>query len=711
MTDTPILAGDARVVLPEAFVADVLIVDPPYRAHVHEKARSQDQSVDGNVRHNDFGFVSLTEELRLWICQLAARTKRWSLIYTDVESVAKWKETLELAGATYIRTLPWVRWSMPCLAGDRPPQGFECIVVAYGSGKGRKHWNGAGNLTHLAHAIEDFPGVGDLLEQAADGDLNALSHISHLALRGKNKFKTEKPLDQLLDLVSWFSDRGETVVDPTSGSGTTGLAAKILGRSFVGCELNAEWWEKGNERIRACNVGDLPGSLSSRDSERFLRWVATTEKEKSDSVSRKQNTERVRKRLADKKAFLSLVPSAEADVPVVRAEDYVRSTRGFALPDKADGSLASSLAKEKTMTIPTVWTETYQRCLADTQPKAPKTSAAERTILMFSPPSMPKKWSVAYERSILELAPPRSPALLARIGEKKKNGAVNGLPAVFVDGVEIPTLTVKEAEFQLQSVLAEYAGDGSIDLGPMDSTKDPDFVAPPKDDSESGFTQPNGTLINTTLLTTLMELPPKINAAFASAEVDVRGVIPPHILAELGMHPSLVDEPVRNRALVVARHTGWKDDWAFLQENAPTGFFARVLKEMNMIPGERLSVLAEAACARGLHVTALDVASWSLIQRNAARGYIEQGVDWPEWFTDKYGTMRANECAACERGDERPFTHLCEKGRSLGEEKQMEAAPPLPQVARRGRPPGVKNKAPKTWKAAYTRVMADLGVS
>jgi site-specific DNA-methyltransferase (adenine-specific) len=686
MTDTPILAGDARVVLPEAFVADVLIVDPPYRAHVHEKARSQDQSVDGNVRHNDFGFVSLTEELRLWICQLAARTKRWSLIYTDVESVAKWKETLELAGATYIRTLPWVRWSMPCLAGDRPPQGFECIVVAYGSGKGRKHWNGAGNLTHLAQALEDWVSVDELLSQAADGDLYALTHLTHLALRGNGKHKTEKPLDQLLDLVSWFSDPGETIVDPCAGSGTTGLAAKILGRNFVGCELNTEWWEKGNERIRACNVGDLPGSLSSRDSERFLRWVVTTEKEKSDSVSRKQNTERVRKRLADKKAFLSLVPSTEVDVPVVRAEDYVRSTRGFALPDKVDGSLASSLVKEKTMTIPTVWTETYQRCLADTQPKAPKTSAAERTIPMFSPPSMPKKWSVAYERSILELAPPLSATLLAKLAEKKKNG-----------------------------VEASDAHGGDVD------NEDEDFVAPPKDDSESGFTQPDGTLISvqsTTPSSGVLTITgvqqhvtvstPETHSVITPA---ITGNIPPHILAELGMHPSLVDEPVRNRALVVARHTGWKDDWAFLQENAPTGFFARVLKEMNMIPGERLSVLAEAACARGLHVTALDVASWSLIQRNAARGYIEQGVDWPEWFTDKYGTMRANECAACERGDERPFTHLCEKGRSLGEEKQMEAAPPLPQVARRGRPPGVKNKAPKTWKAAYTRVMADLGVS
>jgi DNA methylase len=357
--DSPILAGDARLVLPESLVPDVLVIDPPYRAHVHENATSQDQHTDGGVRHNDLGFEPLTKDFQQWICRLAARTKRWSLIYTDVESVADWKSELETAGATYIRTMPWVRWSMPALSGDRPPQGFECIVVAYGFTKGRKHWNGAGNLTHLAH----------------------------LAMRGAEKHKTQKPLDQLLDLVSWFSDREELVVDPCAGSGTTGLACKILGRKFGGCELKEEWWEKGNARIQSCNPCDLPGSLSPRDSERFLRWANTVEQEKGDAAGRKANTDRVRKRLADKKAaLLSIVPKVEE--------------------------------------MMTTWEEAYQRCIA-----APKTSAAERTLPLFEDEYEAKKWREAYEFSAMELA------------------------------------------------------------------RDPDFVDPPKDDTESGFTQPDGSLI------------------------------------------------------------------------------------------------------------------------------------------------------------------------------------------------------------------------
>lgn len=398
----PILLGDARVVLPEALVPDVMIVDPPYRAHVHDNATSQDQHTDGNVRHNDFGFASLTEELRTWICQLAAKTRRWSLIYTDVESVAKWKDTLELAGATYIRTLPWVRWSMPALSGDRPPQGFECIVVAYGSNRGRKRWNGAGNLVRLAHLSTDWDRPDDLLAFLAESD-ECLTHIAQLALRGKDKFKTEKPLDQLLDLVSWFSERGEVVADPCAGSSTCGVACKILGRKFIGCELDAEWWEKGNARIRSCNPNDLPGSLSSRDSERFLRWVTTSEKERVNAGERKENTDCVRKRLADKKAFLSVVPSNEKEEAMVDvwAEAYQRCLTEICAPLPASPGIDGARMQE--------W-KNVQAAEAAERHMPQKTSAADRTVplfdSLFEDGYRAKAWRQAYERAMDEVVPP-----------------------------------------------------------------------------------------------------------------------------------------------------------------------------------------------------------------------------------------------------------------------------------------------------------------
>lgn len=42
---------------------------------------------------------------------------------------------------------------------------------------------------------------------------------------------------------------GGTVLDPFAGSGTTGVVAKRLGRNFVGCEINPEYWQMATDRI------------------------------------------------------------------------------------------------------------------------------------------------------------------------------------------------------------------------------------------------------------------------------------------------------------------------------------------------------------------------------------------------------------------------------------------------------------------------------
>ena len=43
---------------------------------------------------------------------------------------------------------------------------------------------------------------------------------------------------------------GGTVLDPFTGSGTTGVVAKRLGRNFVGIEINKEYQEMATRRIK-----------------------------------------------------------------------------------------------------------------------------------------------------------------------------------------------------------------------------------------------------------------------------------------------------------------------------------------------------------------------------------------------------------------------------------------------------------------------------
>ena len=50
-------------------------------------------------------------------------------------------------------------------------------------------------------------------------------------------------------IISW-SNKGDTVLDPFSGSGTTAIAALNLGRKFIGFEISSEYYEKSIKRIK-----------------------------------------------------------------------------------------------------------------------------------------------------------------------------------------------------------------------------------------------------------------------------------------------------------------------------------------------------------------------------------------------------------------------------------------------------------------------------
>ena len=69
--------------------------------------------------------------------------------------------------------------------------------------------------------------------------------------RGKNKSNHPAVFPEKLaadHILSW-SDEGDLVFDPFSGSGTTGLMASINKRKFIGSELDAAYYKASCERI------------------------------------------------------------------------------------------------------------------------------------------------------------------------------------------------------------------------------------------------------------------------------------------------------------------------------------------------------------------------------------------------------------------------------------------------------------------------------
>jgi DNA modification methylase len=65
----------------------------------------------------------------------------------------------------------------------------------------------------------------------------------------RGKHSTEKPVALMEWLLKYYSKEGDTVLDPTMGSGSTGVACKNMNRNFIGIEKDPEIYEVAVNRI------------------------------------------------------------------------------------------------------------------------------------------------------------------------------------------------------------------------------------------------------------------------------------------------------------------------------------------------------------------------------------------------------------------------------------------------------------------------------
>lgn len=71
---------------------------------------------------------------------------------------------------------------------------------------------------------------------------------------GKTVHPTQKPVALMEYLIATYTKEGDTVLDFTMGSGTTGVAAKRLKRSFIGIELDHHYFNIAESRINESSV-------------------------------------------------------------------------------------------------------------------------------------------------------------------------------------------------------------------------------------------------------------------------------------------------------------------------------------------------------------------------------------------------------------------------------------------------------------------------
>ena len=77
------------------------------------------------------------------------------------------------------------------------------------------------------------------------------------ASEGATVHPTQKPVALMEYLIRTYTNEGETVLDFTMGSGTTGVACANTGRKFIGIERDEDYFQIAQRRIDDAIFGDL----------------------------------------------------------------------------------------------------------------------------------------------------------------------------------------------------------------------------------------------------------------------------------------------------------------------------------------------------------------------------------------------------------------------------------------------------------------------
>jgi DNA modification methylase len=75
-------------------------------------------------------------------------------------------------------------------------------------------------------------------------------------VKNVSKDKTEHPCQMPLEVMKrivGILPSDYTIIDPFMGSGTTGLACKLLNRNFIGIEMDSKYYDIANQRIKDGN--------------------------------------------------------------------------------------------------------------------------------------------------------------------------------------------------------------------------------------------------------------------------------------------------------------------------------------------------------------------------------------------------------------------------------------------------------------------------
>ena len=246
---------------------DLVFADPPYFMQLGGALTRPDQSnVDGvDDEWDKFAdFAAYDNFTRAWLTEARRVLKPNGAIWVigSYHNVFRLGVAMQDLGFWILNDIVWRKTNpMPNFKGTRFTNAHETLI-----------WASRSKEAKYTFHYDALKALNDDLQMRSDWTLPICTGSERLKDReGRKLHSTQKPEALLHRVLLATTKPGEVVLDPFFGTGTTGAAAKRLGRHYIGIERDAEYIAGATARIKKIKptaVEDLEITKSKKEEPR-----------------------------------------------------------------------------------------------------------------------------------------------------------------------------------------------------------------------------------------------------------------------------------------------------------------------------------------------------------------------------------------------------------------------------------------------------------
>ena len=265
-----IIPGDcveAMRTIPDASV-DMVFADPPYNLQLGgDLSRPDGSHVDAvNDEWDKFAsFATYDRFTRDWLAEARRVLKPEGSIWVigSYHNIFRVGAIMQDMGFWILNDIVWRKANpMPNFKGTRFTNAHETLI-----------WASMGEKAKYTFNYRAMKTLNDELQMRSDWVLPICGGPERLKKDGRKVHPTQKPEALLYRVMLATTNKGDVVLDPFFGTGTTGAVAKRLGRDWIGCERESGYREAAMERIEMALPLD-ESALKTMQSKRAAPKVA-----------------------------------------------------------------------------------------------------------------------------------------------------------------------------------------------------------------------------------------------------------------------------------------------------------------------------------------------------------------------------------------------------------------------------------------------------